>query len=163
MKLLESIGILPVDITTSSSDPAVLRKELNQLTNGEKSSFRQQQQQQASGEFSKLNENGSGAKKPPSGPIYWFPYRTGSNYFRTQPNNGPIGNPYHRFTNPEAALHTPKHSRSVNDYEFKRVENSRWNNLRGMWGKRSSNRASADRRVDVSPEEDLFSRPAGDE
>lgn len=38
----------------------------------------------------------------------------------------------------EVVIHTPLHSsRSVSDYEWKRVENSRWNNLRGMWGKRS--------------------------
>lgn len=62
----------------------------------------------------------------------------------------------------ENALHSPKHSRSVNDYEWKRVENSRWNNLRGMWGKRAS--SELDREADeVSPEEDLSRRLAGDE
>lgn len=35
--------------------------------------------------------------------------------------------------------HPSMHPRAVSDYDgFKRVENSRWNNLRGMWGKRSS-------------------------
>lgn len=34
--------------------------------------------------------------------------------------------------------HSSMHPRAVADYDgFKRVENSRWNNLRGMWGKRS--------------------------
>lgn len=35
----------------------------------------------------------------------------------------------------EVAYSAPIHG--INDYEFKRVENTRWNNLRGMWGKRS--------------------------
>lgn len=37
----------------------------------------------------------------------------------------------------EVAEHMPVHSQSGNDFEWKRVENTRWNNLRGMWGKRS--------------------------
>lgn len=44
----------------------------------------------------------------------------------------------------EVALHTPVHSGTSSDYEWKRVENSRsWNNLRGMWGKRSLSPAVA--------------------
>jgi len=43
----------------------------------------------------------------------------------------------HRLGTEEVALQTPMHSPSANDYEWKRVENSRWNNLRGMWGKRA--------------------------
>lgn len=35
-------------------------------------------------------------------------------------------------------MHTPILSPSSSDYEWKRVENSRWNNLRGMWGKRAA-------------------------
>lgn len=66
----------------------------------------------------------------------------------------------------ETALHTPKHSRSVNpDYEWKRVENSRWNNLRGMWGKRA-NSNGLNQEVDVSAlsgEEEFNRRPTGDE
>jgi len=45
--------------------------------------------------------------------------------------------PHRSVESQEVALHAPMHSRSVSDYEWKRVENSRWNNLRGMWGKRS--------------------------
>lgn len=45
---------------------------------------------------------------------------------------------HHRLGTEEVALHTPIHSSSGSDYEWKRVENSRsWNNLRGMWGKRA--------------------------
>lgn len=46
---------------------------------------------------------------------------------------------FRRSGSEEVALHTPIHTASANgDYEWKRVENSRsWNNLRGMWGKRS--------------------------
>lgn len=44
---------------------------------------------------------------------------------------------HHRLGTEEVALHTPIHSHPSNDYEWKRVENSRWNNLRGMWGKRA--------------------------
>lgn len=44
----------------------------------------------------------------------------------------------HRSGTEEFAIQTPIHSQSSGDYETKRVENSRgWNNLRGMWGKRS--------------------------
>lgn len=46
---------------------------------------------------------------------------------------------HHRIGTEEVALHTPIHLHSASDYEWKRVENSRWNNLRGMWGKRAIN------------------------
>ena len=37
----------------------------------------------------------------------------------------------------EVAMHTPIHSQSAGDYGWKRTEISRWNTLRGMWGKRA--------------------------
>lgn len=46
-------------------------------------------------------------------------------------------NPRHTSDTAEVAISTPLKSRSVSEYDWKRVENSRWNNLRGMWGKRS--------------------------
>lgn len=49
---------------------------------------------------------------------------------------------HHSLGTGEVAIHTPMHSRSAADYEWKRVENlSKWNNLRGMWGKRASSSA----------------------
>lgn len=39
--------------------------------------------------------------------------------------------------NEEMSMDSPMHSQVGSDFQFKRVENSRWNNLRGMWGKRS--------------------------
>lgn len=44
---------------------------------------------------------------------------------------------HHTSDTAEVAIHTPLHSRSVSEYDWKRMETSRWNNLRGMWGKRS--------------------------
>lgn len=41
---------------------------------------------------------------------------------------------HHRIGAEEVVLRSPIHL--SNDYGWKRVENSRWNNLRGMWGKR---------------------------
>jgi hypothetical protein len=48
----------------------------------------------------------------------------------------------HRSGTEEFPIQTPVHSQSGGDFETKRVENSRgWNNLRGMWGKRSTSLA----------------------
>lgn len=106
--------------------------------------------------------SGSGMKKtilgiswPQSRPSYF-------NVRRSQVNAGP----HLIMGTEETALHTPKHSRSVNpDYEWKRVENSRWNNLRGMWGKRAnSNGLNQDVDVSLLSEEEEFNRrPTGDE
>lgn len=93
--------------------------------------------------------------------IVWPQSRPTGSYYnvrRSQVNS----RPHLILGTEETALHTPKHSRSVNDYEWKRVENSRWNNLRGMWGKRAS--SGLYQEVDeISPEEDLNRRSAGDE
>lgn len=55
----------------------------------------------------------------------------------------------HRSGTEEIPIQTPVHStHSGGDYETKRVENTRgWNNLRGMWGKRSTDAADNNRRL----------------
>lgn len=67
-----------------------------------------------------------------------------SNNANANSNSGPSSQlqVQHRTGSEEVALHTPIHSQSASDYEWKRVEQSRWNNLRGMWGKRAISEAN---------------------
>lgn len=60
----------------------------------------------------------------------------------------------HPLGSDEIPLHTPMDPRSMNDFDFKRVENTRWNNLRGMWGKRASSGSGISSNMDEQQQQD---------
>lgn len=90
----------------------------------------------------KLNKN-LNANKPAFMGIVWQPTGGSDASIETRSKSSLPGEQEKASTSGDAArseevsLSSPMQNRASSDYEFKRVENSRWNNLRGMWGKRS--------------------------